>query len=231
MEHNLGAIRQRVIFDKMDEEDLDPGLVDRFINDTQRDIFNEFELSFMEKIFLGTVPAGTTMFKMPKDVALVQSRTISGGDQSARSLKPGKMAFRDFNRQFPVPEANKPGPIYNWTLYANNMLTSAPTDQDYLLKMFYYKKPTTLTENTSEPDIPEEFQEVLVLGAYIRLLERNEDFDLAERVRVQYNRILLQMVDRYGGRDAEGTQVMRNSYGAGGAGFNTTRNGLVRKSY
>lgn len=51
MDYNLVGLRQRVRIDKLDDEEFDSGVIDNFINDTQRDIFNEYELPFQEKIF------------------------------------------------------------------------------------------------------------------------------------------------------------------------------------
>ena len=54
----LADLRKRVMIDKLDDEDYEPEIIDNFLNDAQRDIFNQFELPFMEKIFIGDVPAG-----------------------------------------------------------------------------------------------------------------------------------------------------------------------------
>ena len=78
------------------------------------------------------------------------------------------------------------------------------------MTLFYIRKPKTLTQNSDVPEIPEEFSELLILGAFKRILERNEDFDLANEVEVDYQRILLQLVNRYGARDADGPIIMKN---------------------
>lgn len=227
MEYNLAGIRQRVLDDKLDDDEFDAGVVDNFINDTQRDIFNQFELPFMEKIFSGAIPAGSVMFKFPTDVAQIQSQVITGPDGTQRNLQPGYMNFRDFNAKFPTPANNQAGPIYNWTLYAGNMLTSAPTDQEYTMTLFYVRTPKTLKEDGDVPEIPEEFAELLVLGAFRRVQERNEDYDLAASTEAAYQKMLVQMVDRKGFRQ-QGPIIMGNRQVTG---FNKTRNGLVLKSY
>lgn len=210
MEYNLAGIRQRVVVDKLDDEEFDPQIVDNFINDTQRNIFNQYELSFQEKIFSGTIPTGSTMFKFPDDVALVQSQVVTAPDGSQRSLKDGYIPFRDFNRMYPTQSNGTPGAINYWTLYANNMITSVPTDQEYTMNIFYIKKPKTLTQNGDVPEIPEEFAELLVLGAYMRILSRNEDTDLKTSVEAEYNQQLNMLVNRYGYRQADGPIKMKN---------------------
>lgn len=210
MDYNLAGIRNRVLIDKLDDDEFDPGIVDRFINDTQRDIFNQFELSFQEKIFSGPIPTGAVMFQLPSDVATVQSQVITSPDGKQKDLKSSYLDFRSFNQAYPTPSNNTAGPIGAWTLYGKNMLTSAPTDQSYVMTMFYIKKPTVLEEDADIPEIPEEFSELLVLGAYIRILERNEDFDQAAYVKSSYNNLLDLLVTRYGFRQSNGPIKMKN---------------------
>ena len=211
MEYNLAGLRQRILVDKLDDDEFDPDVIDNFINDTQRDIFNQYELPFMEKIFSGSIPTGSTMFTLPEDLALIQSQVITAPDGSQHDMQSGYMDFRTFNQWFPTPTNNKPSSIYYWTLYAGNVLTSAPTDEDYTMTVFYVKKPKTLAQDTDVPEIPEEFSEILVLGALKRVYERNEDYDMANSIMQSYDAMLMQMVNRYGFRRADGPIKMKNS--------------------
>lgn len=211
MEYNLAGIRKRVLVDKLDDDEFDPDVVDNFINDTQRDIFNQYELPFQEKIFSGVIDPGLTIFKFPTDVAQIQSQVITSPiDGVQHDLSNSYMDFRTFNKLYPTPANNQAGAIRAWTLYGNNMLTSAPTDQEYTMTIFYIKKPTALKQGTDIPDVPEEFSELLVLGAFQRIQERNEDYDQAAVTEQRYNNLLNMMVARYGFRRADGPIVMKN---------------------
>lgn len=206
MDYNLASLRQRVQVDKLDDEEFDPDIVDRFINDTQREIFNQFELPFQEKIFQGAIPAGSTMFQLPSDLALVQYWSMVG----VSNFSQGKVAWRDFVYGNPDVQNTTPGAPSQWTNYAGNILLDRPTDKDYTLTLFYVRKPRRLQENSDVPEIPEEFSELLVLGAYRRILERNEDFDLAATVNAQYQAQLTLLVSRYGFRESNGPIKMQN---------------------
>jgi len=200
MGYTLADIRNRVQVDKLDDEEYSSSIIDNFINDTQRDIFNECELPFMEKIFSGTIPVGSTIFAFPTDLAQPQSMVVVSPTGVARDIESGEMEFRDFNRAYPVPTINTPSEIRNWTLYGGKMLLSAPTDVEYILSTFYIKKPVLLSSDTDVPELPEEFEELLVLGAYKRVLERDGDFDLAASINVEYNNLLTLLISRYGFR-------------------------------
>jgi hypothetical protein len=210
MEYNLAGIRQRVLVDKLDDDEFDTAIIDRFINDTQRDIFNQYELSFQEKIFAGTLPATSVMFALPDDLSQLQSAVITTPDNKITDIMSKYIDFRTFNRLFPKPSITDAGEVQFWSMYAGNMLLSRPTDIDYELTIFYTKKPTLLALDTDVPEIPEEFAELLVLGAYIRCLERNEDYDLAAYAKVEYNNMLDMLVAKYGFRKANGPIKMKN---------------------
>lgn len=206
MNYTLAGLRQRVMIDKLDDEDFDPEIIDNFINDAQRDIFNQFELPFQEKIFSGVIPVGAVMFQLPNDVAQVQTHSITG----VRNFMNNKAAFRDFFAAYPDAVNETPAQPFVWTQYAGNILLSAPTDKEYTLTTYYIRKPKTLDQDTSVPEIPEEFSELLVLGALMRVHDRNEDSDLYDKVAGQYERQLTALVNRYGFRDASGPIKMKN---------------------
>lgn len=212
MEYTLEGIRQRVLIDKLDDEEFDPGIVDRFINDTQRNIFNQYELTFQEKIFQGVLPAEQTMFKFPADVSKLQAIVVVGPDGQEEDLSYTRMTFRQFNKAFPTPANQTPeNGIGYWTLYGGNMLLSHPLKDDHTLKLFYIKKPTRMVNPGDVPEIPEEFEELLINGAFIRIQKRNEDYDLAAVTENEYNNDLNLLVTRYGDRIADGPIKMQNS--------------------
>ena len=206
MAYNLAGLRQRVVVDKLDDDEFDPDVVDNFINDAHKEILNQFELPFQEQIFKGAIPVGSTMFQLPADVALIQSQTVKG----VMGFNGMKMAWRDFFNRYPDADSNDSAAPSTWSLYGRNILLSAPTDDEYDMTIYYIKKPTELNEDTSVPDVPYEFEELLVLGAFKRVLERNEDYDLAAVVGVEYEKQLNLLVGRYGFREADGPITMRN---------------------
>lgn len=211
MDYTLAGLRQEVLVDKLDDDGFDASIVDRALNRAQQDVFNQFELPFQEKIFVGTIPINSKMIQMPADLASAQSYVVTSPDGKQMDIGNRYIPFREFNRIYPTPGNNTPGQIGHWTLYAGNMLTSAPTDQTYTLTVFYIKKPDLLVNNDDVPEIPEEFSELLVLGAFIRILKRNEDYDLAAQQEVEYERQLTMLVNRYGFRKSDGPIKMQNS--------------------
>lgn len=208
MDYTLAGIRQRVLKDKLDDTEYDTDVVDGFINDTQRDIFNQFELPFQEKIFTGTIDAGTLMFRLPVDLALSQSQTVTSPEGLQHNIKSGYLDFQTFNERFPTPANNPAGPISYWTSYGGHMLLSQPTDVEYKMTSFYIKTPAKLVQDSDVPEIPEEFEEMLILGTLERIQDRNEDADLAAVTNQKYVKQLALLVARYGFRQ-QGQITMR----------------------
>ena len=200
MDYNLATLRRDLALDLLDDENYSPEILDRAINRAIKEIYNQFELSFMERIFSGTVPENSTMFRYPTDLALAQSHVLTAPDGAQRTLDNSYIPFKDFNRIYPTPSNNKPGAPTHWTSYGGNIILSCPTDKEYTLDIYYVSKPPKLAADTDVPAIPEEFSELILLGAYIRIAKRNEDTDLAQMAIQDYAGQLNKLVERYGYR-------------------------------
>lgn len=208
MAYNLASVRDRIRDAKLDDPGYEASIIDGFINDAQREIFNSYELPFMEKSFTGTLPSGEFIFSFPDDYQLSQSLKIVDPEKNIRSLNDDYLRFRAFNEQFPFPEVEEPGPPMYWTTYGNKLYLHRPTDQEYQLNTFYIKKPDELTDDAHVPEIPEEFQEALVLGAFKRVYQRNEDYDLAAAINQEYVLQTDLMAQRLGKRQGATPMVM-----------------------
>lgn len=210
MDYTLASIRNRVIDDKLDDVNFDPSVVDRFINDTQRAIFNSYELPFTEKVFNGVLPLNGVIFEFPEDYQVQQSLVITDPDGVEKNITNNYLNFRDFNSLYPTPAKNEPGEPTHWTIHGRKLYLSRPTDNSYTLTLFYIKKPTKLEDDADVPEIPEEFEELLVLGAYYRCLARNEDFDQADYIkRGDFTDELNKMLSRYSRKQQGATTVIR----------------------
>lgn len=209
MEFNLFGIRNQVIIDKLDDPSFETDVVDRFINTTQRWIFNQFELPFTEGRFSGVLAANQTVFEFPKDVQVPQALVLTS-PEAEKDISDDYILFREFFRIYPKPELRKPGEPSHWTSHAGKLYLSQPADKAYQLDTFYIKKPSLLVDETDVPEIPEEFSELLILGAYSRILKRNEDWDMAAIVDAEIENEVSMLNNRYGFRIQHGAVKMKN---------------------
>jgi len=210
MSYTLAGIRNRILVDKLDDEDFDTQVLDNFINDAQRDIFSEFELPFTEKIFTGNLPQGAYMFQFPDDVSHLQSIVITSPEGRAVDIKDKFMDFQTFNGRFPSPVSTDVGSVVNWTLYGGKLITSRPIDLEYNMTIYYNKVPKTLVQDSDIPEVPEEFEEALILGAFYRVQYREGDSDEGLLTKSEFRAKIEQMANRYGFRIGGGPIRMKN---------------------
>ena len=208
MDFTLAGLRQRVLIDKLNDPDYEVDVIDNFINDAHREIFNKLRLSFQEKIFNGAVPTGSNMFQIPADLANLEHCSITG----IAGFNGMKMSWRDFFNKFPDADTATPGAPEAWTLFGGNIIFSRPTDKAYTMNMFYIKKAKTLTAGTDIPDTPEEFSEAILLGATRRVQEREDDLPEAQETQTQFTQQLYDVVEKYGERSISGPMYVDNGF-------------------
>lgn len=193
MAYNLASIRERVR-ERLDDDTYDGDVIDQFINDTQRQTLNTYSFPFMETTFSGTLASGASTFLLPDDAQTVISFRITAPDEHAGFLE--YMEFREFDKRFPDPTSADPGIPFVWTFVNNTFKVYPKTDQVYELDLRYLLKPTELTGDTNEPQLPESFSEILVLGAHQRCLERDDSYNEAQVVEQKVEQLVEDMLGR-----------------------------------
>lgn len=199
MAYNLAYLRNRVLDDKLDDTEYDGAVVDKFLKDAQREIYNTYELPFTQGSYTGLVTEGGLSFQLPADCQVPTGLTVANEDKTQPyDITRNYLDFRSFNSRYPEPANNTSGKPYVWTMYGGVLKFSTPIDGQYYLTIDYTAKAPTLEDDADVPGVPEEFEELLVLGAYVRVLKRNEDFDLAAAAEQEYTKQLNLMLYRYG---------------------------------
>ena len=144
------------------------------------------------------------------DVLALLQRAILTNGTDIQDISKKYMPWRNFLDIYPDPNTNTAGQVTNWTSYAGNIILNCPQEDEQTLTMYYIKTPKVLALPTDVPEIPQEFEELLVVGAYIRCLKFNEDFDQAAFMEGEYNKMLDLLVSRYGARVSPGSIKMAN---------------------
>lgn len=97
-----------------------------------------------------------------------------------------------------------------WTEYGKHLMyhlsplertEEAEAQKFYNIHVYYLAKPTEMVENTDVPTIPQEFQEILILGAMARAEQARDNFDFAQIYENKYYELLTNMTLRYGLRN------------------------------
>lgn len=215
MAYDLQDIRTRTL-NKLDDDNFSASKVDQFINDTQREIFNTFDWHFSQASSTDTLQEDTRDLDFPTGAQRIRALEITAPDDYEKDLTRFFMDFNTFQKVYPDPvraTGNETEGVPSfWTVYGAKMYFAWFADRDYTIKIYYTKTPTTLVNDADVPEIPEEFGELLVTGAYIRALETNDDNDIADYQRTRYYQPQLQnMLIRFSPRVFGKQPVMRNS--------------------
>lgn len=208
MAYNLQDLRDKVRR-RLDDESYEASVLDQFINDTQRQTLNTYSFPFMEKTFSGVLAEGASTFNLPADTQTVISFRITAPDDAAGFLE--YLPFREFDKRFPDPSAQAGAKPQYWTFVNGTFKVHPKTDEPYELDLRYLVKPIELVEGTDVPQIPEEFQEILVLGAHQRALERDDAYNEAQVVEQKYDQLVEDMVKRLVTRQIGSPHVMSTS--------------------
>ena len=175
--------------------------IKNYINDTINDIFNEYRLPFMQASQNYTVTAGvadiTNGSGLPTNY--VQAVNLTLNDAGRRKVIP----YRDFtwiDQNYPDPDNTTTYPAnvpQYWYIYGETIkLFPAPSDA-FSLTLQYYKKPTVSTSDDAVPEVPSEFEEILVSGAAYRVLQVKDNYDQASIHENKYNELLQKLVVKY----------------------------------
>lgn len=172
-----------------------------FLNDTQNDVFNEYRLPFMETTQNYTLVDGvsdiTNGSNLPSNYVQATDLILT------TSAREKVIPFRDIREVDALnPDADdtttyaKGVPDY-WYYYAETIRVHPVPDTGYTVTLRYYKKPTLLSADADVPDIPSEFEELLVTGAAYRVLQVKDNYDQAAVLENKYNELLAKLVAKF----------------------------------
>jgi hypothetical protein len=185
----------------------DPNLADSVTSDalnyTQQSIFNTFDLTLNSAQTTRTVTAGTNVLSsaLPTDFQKVSSLYIASPIGQANDITNYFVSPKDFRMQFPQPSLYS-GVLQYWTLWSSIEFSNNAAE-NYTLSIDYTKSVPIMSTSTDVPVIPESFEELLILGAKIRIYEQKEDFDYAAQFTNRYADLIEAFTQRYSMRQVD----------------------------
>lgn len=214
MAYTVSTVTSR-IQRKLDNPSFDAQTILDYLNDYQRELFNKYRMTFMEREVssLTTSANSTAITGLPTDIQVPLNMRIILPVNYASMLP--YIEYEDYYPAVPNTDLLGTGPPSAWTIFNGVPILHAKADvMMYTLAMKYIKTPIELVNTTDVPEIPVDFSELLVLGAYKRCLEHDDSFDLAQIVQLELDDKELAFNDRF--RRQHGiTHVMRQPNNAG----------------
>lgn len=175
--------------------------ITNYINDTQNDVFNEYRLPFMQTSQNYTLTVDESDIA---DGAGLPSNFVQAIDLIMTTTGREKVLqyidFTELDRLYPDPDDTTahPSNVPNYWYKIDDIIRVFPTPNEaYTLTLRYYKKPTVLTADGDIPEIPSQFEELLVMGASYRVMQVKDNYDQAAILQNKYDEILQKIVVRY----------------------------------
>ena len=174
------------------------------LNHTQQSIFNTFDLTLNSAQSTNSVTAGTNTFAsaLPSDFQRFINLRVTAPVGYEANLKSYFMTPDKFREAFPAAGVYAVGNLTYWT-YWTGVEFANKADQTYTISFDYVKSVPLMSGISDVPTIPESFEELLLLGAKIRIYEQKEDFDYASQYANRYADLLEAFTTRYSTRQVD----------------------------
>lgn len=190
--------------------------IKNYINDTQNDVFNEYRLPFMEASQAYTLATGVSDITNGSGLP---TNFVQGIDLVLTSLgKESKLIYRDIRQMDELyPDwsdttAYPPNTPTDWFYFAETARVHPAPNADDTVTLYYYKKPTILSADADVPEVPSEFQELLVVGAAYRVMQVKDNYDQAGILENKYAELLQKLVTKYSQAQVGTPTIMRSNY-------------------
>lgn len=191
-----------------------------YLNDVQNDVFNEYRLPFMEASQDYTLDTSTSDITngtgIPSNYVQAINLLVTS---TGREQRLPYMDIRVVDNEYPDPDDTTRHPANSplfWYYYAETVRVYPKPNSAYTVTLRYYKKPTLLSGDADVPDLPSEFEELLVVGAAYRVLQVKDNYDQAAILQNKYDEILQKLVVKYSQSQVGTPTIMRiNRRGVG----------------
>lgn len=171
----------------------------QYLVNINRRIHNTYQLRYMQASQTYVTTLGNPLLgSLPDDFQTAYSLRRTDKQYAG---KMEYMSFDEFDERYPQPTLTANSIPFVWYDFASDIYmfpapsTPAPLT-GYALELRYLKLPATF-KATQTPDVPEEFQEALFLGAISMAMERRQRFDVSQLYTQQAEAVELALVQRY----------------------------------
>jgi len=184
----------------------------QFLNDANREVCNRYMLDFMQSSTTFNTVASTASYALSTVAADLQQLTslrITSPDNYERWLQP--MTAEEFDRFIQDPTSESEGAPSKYYLWDNTVYLYPIPNDAYTVAVRYIKTPTTVASD-DQPDIPEEYQEILTLGTLYRAMQINDNFDQALVIKNQFDTQVVDMIRRLRVQPTGSPRVMSTGF-------------------
>jgi hypothetical protein len=212
MAYNLADL-QAAVQDDLKDTNFNLTRIARYLNRAQDAIFSTHMFRFTEKLVSGALTIGEYAYDQQADhQATIGGVLIDESNGNKLVLSDSNyLGHRQFFEQFPDPSSNTRGMPDTWTEYGDEIIFNRPADKAYTFKQRYYRHPTEMTADSSVPEVPRPFRELLENYAKALAEKYRGNHDIAATYKQDYEDGLENMVLRYSEVQQAGPVVMASN--------------------
>lgn len=159
-----------------------------------------------------TVATNTLTTALPDDFQRIYGLYITAPTALSRDLTELFVSPKKFRKQFPSPALRGQGPLEWWTFFTSVEFANL-ANLTYTVKMDYVKSIEMMSDASDVPTVPAPFEELMMLGAKIRIYEQKEDFDYASQFQNRYADLTESFITRYSVRQVDNQVVVPGARG------------------
>ena len=194
MAFTLSGLRTKVQ-NKLDNTGISTTKIDNWINDAQREAVEGWRLPFFETTQAYTLTVGDADITSGSGLPSTFDRPIAVRITTAEKEKALKYIQYDvLIKRYPDFENADTGTPRFWYEFSGDIKVFPEPDTAFTVDLDYFKEPTELTADGDIPELPSQYEELLVIGAYIRGLEHDDDYDQATVQRIIWDQKHLNML-------------------------------------
>lgn len=171
-----------------------------YISNTNNEIHNQNQLRYMlTSANFTTTASNPVLGTTPTDLQMALNLRKTDVQYAAKMQW---IDFDKFDEMYPQPALVGTGVPYIAYSYGNTINvfptpSQPPALTGYGMTLRYLKKPTQLALAADVPDVPEEFKELLFLGAFAQAMEKRNRYDVAQEIQGQFETKKLDLLARY----------------------------------
>lgn len=190
------------------DANLDDTVAGDALNYAQQEIFGKFDLTLNSATQTNAVAAGanTLTSALPTDFQRISSLYISSPVALATDLTDYFVKVKEFRNTYPAA-GSYTGPLQEWTFWTS-VEFAVNSSADVVVKLDYCKTIPIMSAGSDIPTIPESFEELLIIGAKIRVFEQKEDFDYANQFTNRHADLIEAFTTRYSTRQVDNQIVV-----------------------
>lgn len=206
MSYTVTALKTK-LRTQIGDQSLDSTVMLDALNYTEQSIFNTLELTLNSTYQNNSVLAGlnTLNTALPTDLQRITALYITAPTGYAADLTECFISPKEFRKLYPVVDTTNP--LKYWTFWTGVEFATL-ADQDHTIRIDYIKSMPLLSADADVPSIPQSFEELLILGAKMRIYEQKEDFDYAGQFQSRYADLLEAFLTRYSTRQIDAQFVI-----------------------